>query len=87
MMLFRSLVELKKSTYKVSTTLRRSLNSPYSKRQRTIVYTMTTLVMLNKRQTPRSRFQMPKLLNQKLFLRKVQSQTRSEMTKSECNKI
>lgn len=84
---FRSLVELKKPTCKVSTTLRRSLNSPNSKRQRTIVYTMTTSVMLNKRQSRRSRFQMPKLLNQKMFLRKVQSQTRSEMTKSERNKI
>jgi hypothetical protein len=61
MMLFRSLVELKKPTCKVSTTLRRSLNSPNSKRQRTIVYTMTTSVMLNKRQSRRSRFQMPKI--------------------------
>lgn len=86
-MFFRSLVELKKSNCKVSTTLMRSLNSPKSKRQRTIVYTMTTLVMLNKRQSWRSRFQMPKLMNQKLFLRKVQSQKRSEMTKSDRNKI
>lgn len=86
-MLFRSQVELKKPTCKVRTTLRRSLNSPNSKRQRTIVYTMTTLVMLNIRQSRRSRFKMPKLMNQKLFLRKVQSQTISEMTKSESNKI
>jgi hypothetical protein len=52
-----------------------------------VVSKMTSSVMLNKRQSRRSRFQMPKLLNQKLFLRKVQSQTRFEMTKSERNKI